>query len=124
MPSKSQYQYLLVRADLPPGLQMAQVAHAAFDFAVENPKIAHKWRKESNYICVLQVPDEDTLMDYADLAQRRGHKFVLFYDEHVPLEGDESLRTGSHTALAVEPGEFHLLLAQLPLALRDEEAIV
>lgn len=120
MPSKSQYQYIVVRNDLSPGLQVAQVAHAAFDFAVENPAIARKWRRESNYICILQVPDEDALMDLADLAQRRGHKFVLFYDPDVPLEGDESLRTGSHTALAIEPGEFHLELARLPLALKQE----
>ena len=36
------------------------------------------------------------------------------------LEGDDSLRTGSHTAFAVEPGEFHLELVRLPLALRQE----
>lgn len=120
MPSKAQYQYIVVRNDLPPGLQAAQVAHAAFDFALKHPEIARKWRRESNYICILQVPDEDALLDLADLAQRRGHEFELFYDPDVPLEGDESLRTGSHTALAVEPGEFHLQLAQLPLALREE----
>lgn len=119
MPSKAQYQYIVVRGDLPPGLQCAQVAHAALDFAIQFPSIAKKWRRESNYICILQVPDEDALMDLADLAQRRGHEFVLFYDPDVPLEGDESLRTGSHTALAVEPGEFYLELAQLPLALKE-----
>jgi peptidyl-tRNA hydrolase len=119
VPSKAQYQYIVVRNDLPPGLQAAQVAHAAFDFALKFPEIARKWRRESNYICILQVPDEDALMDLADLAHRRGHEYVLFYDPDVPLEGDESLRTGSHTAFAVEPGEFHLLLSSLPLALRE-----
>lgn len=112
MPTKAQYQYIIVRGDLPPGLQAAQVAHAALDFAVGFPDIAAQWKRESNYICVLQVPDEETLLDYADMAWKGGHEFVCFYDPDVS--------GGSHTALAIEPGEFHLALSSLPLALRKE----
>ncbi len=119
MPSKSRYQYLVTRADLSPGLQVAQVAHAAFDFAIRYPGIASEWSRESNYIVILQVNDEDALMDLADLAERHKQKYVLFYDPDVPVEGDESARTGSHTAFAVEPGSFHMFLTELPLALKE-----
>lgn len=111
-PPKEQYQYIIVRGDLSPGLQIAQVAHAALDFAIEFPDIAKRWKQNSNYICVLQVPNEEALLDYADLAWKDGVEFVCFYDPDVDHDG-------SHTALAVAPGEFYTRLAQLPLALRE-----
>lgn len=100
-------------------MQAAQAAHAAFDFATVYPEIVRKWRRESNYICILQVPDESTLLDYADRARQSDLRFVLFHDPDIPLVGEEHLGLGSHTALAVEPGEFYRQLSSLPLALRD-----
>jgi peptidyl-tRNA hydrolase len=119
VPSKAQYQYILVRGDLPPGLQAAQACHAAFDFATVYPEITRKWKRQSNYICILQVPDERTLLDYAALARSEDVKFVLFHDPDVPLDGDDESGVGSHTALAIEPGEFYRHLSSLPLALRE-----
>jgi peptidyl-tRNA hydrolase len=111
VPTKAQYQYIIVRGDLSPGLQVAQTAHAALDFAIEYPDIGKQWKQESGYICILQVPDEEDLLDIVDLARRRETRYSLFYDPDV--DG------GSFTALAVEPGEFHLALSSLPLALRE-----
>lgn len=119
MPTKAQYQYVIVRGDLSPGLQAAQVAHAAMDFSIEFPDIARKWKQESNYICILQVPDEASLHKLVVLAMSNGYKHSLFYDPDVPPNVPGTSRTGSHTALAVEPGEFFRHLSSLPLALRD-----
>lgn len=123
MPSKAQYQYILVRGDLPPGLQAAQACHAAFDFATVYPEITRKWKRESNYICILQVPDESTLLDYAAKALAEDVKFVLFHDPDVPssdgLDSRDDGKVGSFTAFAVEPGEFYRHLSSLPLALRE-----
>lgn len=84
---------------------------------IEHPDIAKRWKQNSNYICVLQVPDEETLLDYADLAWKDGVEFICFYDPDVLLSDGKD--RGSHTALAVAPGEFYTRLAQLPLALRE-----
>lgn len=118
MPTKAQYQYILVRGDLSPGLQIAQAAHAAFDFSLKFPEVTRKWSDQSNYICVLQVPDESTLLDYATLAHSQGVRHVIFHDPDVPGTLDQGV-FGSYTALAVEPGDFHRHLSSLPLALRD-----
>lgn len=50
--------YILVRADLPPGLQMAQAVHAAVTETLRNTVLA---RTIGNTI-VLSVPDEETLL--------------------------------------------------------------
>lgn len=117
MPAKAQYQYILVRGDLSPGLQIAQAAHAAFDFSLKFPDTARKWSQTSNYICILNVPDETALLDYATKAYGGGHRHVIFHDPDVP--GDSPDRVGSYTALAIEPGDFYRHLSSLPLALRD-----
>lgn len=123
MPPKAQYQYILVRGDLSPGLQIAQACHASLDFAITHPDKARKWRDTSNYLCILNVKDETELLDYATLAHTKGAKHVLFHDPDVPLEREEHLMVGSYTALAVEPGDFHRHLSSLPLALRQEVAV-
>lgn len=59
--------YILVRADLPPGLQIAQVAHAAFNLAYHHPLNLHAWKLDgSESLVVLQVPDERTLRIFYD----------------------------------------------------------
>lgn len=120
MPTKAQYQYIIVRGDLSPGLQAAQVAHAALEFSIEFPDISRHWKQTSNYVCILQVPDEKTLLDLADLAWKDGVEHVVFHDPDVPPTSESIAYAGSHTALAVAPGEFYSRLSQLPLALRKE----
>ena len=90
--------YVLVRADLRPGLQMAQAIHAAVDLALSHPEQA---AVTPNTI-VLAVPDEGALLDWAD---RLDVPFVLFAEPDLG---------GEHTALAC----FHTgePFAALPLA--------
>lgn len=49
--------YILVDEKLPPGLQMAQVAHAAFDLSLTHRALLQGWHRESNYVVVLASSD-------------------------------------------------------------------
>lgn len=49
--------YILVDGSLPPGLQMAQVAHAVIDLALHSPGELHDWHRDSNYVVVLASQD-------------------------------------------------------------------
>lgn len=72
---------MLIREDLPPGLQLAQAVHAAIELErkVETPPT----------VVVLGVEDEDALLDWADSC-------VYKYPVAVFFEPDIS----EHTALA------------------------
>lgn len=112
--------YIVVRGDLPPGLQAAQAVHAAFQFYQAHPEITEKWLVDSNYLVILAVPDEDTLIRlYTEANMGRDLRALMVRE---PDLGDEA------TAVALEPGEgSQALCAQLPLALRytvDMEAQV
>lgn len=50
--------YVIVRADLSPGLQIAQAAHAARAFHAEHPALEAAWYAASNTLAVLSVQDE------------------------------------------------------------------
>lgn len=89
-----------------PGLQAAQTAHAAFQFAIEHPDVTAKWHDESSYLIVLGVPDEDTLLDYADLAHFEGVPYTMMVE---PDLGNQ------HTSLAVAPSHLWQKFSALPL---------
>lgn len=101
-----------MRGDLPPGLQAAQAVHAMAQFAVEHPCITRKWVKDSNYLVIVSVPDEDTLFTLAAESNfGRRVKTVMVYEPDI---GDEA------TAVAFAPDpEVRRLLANYPLALRE-----
>lgn len=103
--------YIAVRADLPPGLQAAQAAHAAFQFFHEHPATTGRWFVTSNYLIIVAVPDVDALVDLARQAGR------LDVDHVVVEEPDLESR---YTALALGPvPAARRLCASLPLALRE-----
>src|SRR6478752_2617779 len=104
--------YIVVRADLPPGLQLAQAVHAAFQFQGDRRRLVRKWLEESNYLVCLSVPDEESLLELAaEACLGRGIPLTLVRE---PDLGDEA------TALALAPGErAQVLCASLPLALRE-----
>lgn len=85
----------------------AQATHAAFHFAVENPDLTREWFEQSNYLVVLAVPDESSLIDLADRAIGRGVNVTLTREPDI---GNQC------TAFACLPGEHHSLFACLPLA--------
>lgn len=104
--------YIAVRADLPPGLQAAQAVHAAFQFYDEWPCRARTWLRKSNYLVVVNVPDEDALLALsAEATLGEDLEVTKVYE---PDLGDE------FTAIAIQPGEVaQRLCARFPLALKD-----
>jgi len=103
--------YIAVRADIPPGLQAAQVVHAAFAFQHDHPDETRKWLVESNFLVIVAVPDENSLLDLISEASRRGIPRTAVREPDI---GD------TVTAVALGPGvKAQKLCASLPLALRE-----
>ena len=106
--------YLAVRADLTPGLQIAQSVHAAFHFFRDWPALAGRWLTESEFLVVVAVPDELALAELAARAVEEGIARTIWREPDL----DNAI-----TAVALEPGEVAArLCAQMPLALRDARA--
>lgn len=105
--------YLVTRADLPPGAQAVQSAHAALDFAAAHPAVFTGWHTTSNTLVLLAAPDEFTLSgvvtDAAEYAAEYGCVFVEFREPDL---------AGQLTAVALGPG-FGRLVRHLPLTLRE-----
>jgi hypothetical protein len=99
----------VTRADLPPGTQAAQAAHAALDFAIRHPDLVGDWHRISNTLVVLAAPDELSLGWLCTDAGTAGLRVVRF---HEPDLGH------ALTAAAFEPAARRLV-AHLPLLLRD-----
>lgn len=104
--------YIAVRADLTPGLQVAQSVHAMAQFWDEHPSFARSWLHRSNFLVVVSVPDEEALLELA--AQASWGKGLCITKVNEPDLGDE------FTAIAIQPGEeAAVLCAEFPLALRN-----
>lgn len=107
--------YIAVRADLPPGLQAAQAAHAAFQFFHEHPVLVGRWFVLSNYLIIVQVPDETALLDLGLAAERLDIVFAAISEPDLD---------GEMTALALAPTDAtRKLCASLPLALRERAVV-
>jgi peptidyl-tRNA hydrolase len=99
--------YLVTRADLAPGTQACQAAHAALDFAVTYPDLVDDWHASSNTLVILAAHDELELAWLCQDAETAGLRTVRF---HEPDLG------GALTAAAFEPAAARLLRT-LPLVL-------
>lgn len=103
--------YIAIRNDLPPGLQAAQAAHSAFEFAQANPGTTREWASDSNYLILVAVPDEPALKQLLDRAVLAGITHVAVREPDI---GDQV------TCVCLAPGEAtRRLCASLPLALRE-----
>lgn len=101
--------YVVTRADLAPGAQLAQSCHAVSAFAVANPEQHREWHKTGQNLVVLAVANETTLCALlASLEDQHGFSCAAFFE---PDFSDEL------TAFAVS-GDAGKLLSSLPLALR------
>jgi len=98
--------YLVTRADLPPGQQAVQAAHALRQFTADHPDVDRRWFETSNTLALLVVPDESSLDQLLHKARRRGP--VSEFRE--PNRGNEL------TAVAIGPWGKSVV-ARLPLAL-------
>lgn len=94
--------YVVVRSDLPAGLQMAQACHATREFG-----LLHPGEDVGDNLVVLHVPDEGALRGLVDAA--KGACPVVAFSEP-DLNGEM-------TAAAFS-GEARRFLSSLPLALR------
>lgn len=100
--------YIIIRADLRPGQQAVQAAHAMRQFVADHPDIDRKWFEQSNTLAFLSVPDEWTLRKLADKADDQDLRLSSFREPDL----DNAM-----TALALEPGLVSRRLCRnLPLA--------
>lgn len=101
--------FLVTRADLPPGQQAVQPAHALSEFMEDHPETYRSWFKVSNYLAILATESEVELRGLLADARQRGLSCSAFYE---PDRADEL------TAIALGPGSSaKRLVRRLPLAL-------
>jgi len=94
---------VVIRADLPAGLQAVQSVHAALDYAAACPEYRHE------SVIVLAAPDEFALAWLLEHARREGLAAVPFHEADLD---------GALTAVALEPAAGRLC-SSLPLALKE-----
>lgn len=103
--------YIITRQDLRPGLQAAQVAHAAFLFGYEHRPLAQAWIQESNFLIILSVKNEEELAALGKEADQLGLPVTWFTEPDI----EDQL-----TAIAIAPSPQTVeLTAKLPLALSE-----
>lgn len=105
--------YAVGRADLPPGLRVAQMFHALRQFASDYPFVESEWYRNSNTIVLLEAPDGEALQELASRARAKGATVTEFSEP-------DFLDVGI-TALALGPDAWRLV-SSLPLALRPTTA--
>jgi peptidyl-tRNA hydrolase len=106
--------YIVTRADLSPGQQATQSAHAAFEYAMAHTLATREWFDKSTYLVLLSVPDKESLYELS-------YEFDGMYHSvwHEPDMNDEM------TAIAIGPSDkASRILANFPLTLRREPAMV
>ena len=102
---------IITRRDLHPGYQAVQSAHAGIDFQHEYPEIAKQWNKQSNYLIILSVENEEQLLLFLEKCKWYNLKTTIFKEPDI---GNEV------TAIAVEPGSrTKKLTSRLPLAFKE-----
>jgi hypothetical protein len=104
---------VVTRADLPPGTQACQAAHAALEFTFAHPAAARDWHEASNTLVLLATADELSLGQLCADAAGAGLLVVRFHEPDLGY---------ALTAAALEPAA-HRLVTHLPLALRRREEV-
>lgn len=100
--------YIVVRADLPPGDQIAQAVHAALRFAEMQSGIHVEWSAISNTVAILSAANLDEMRAVRNRCIDHSVRCVEFYEPDLDY---------AMTALAIEPSGGRLVRG-LPLALR------
>lgn len=102
--------YVVVDAALPPGQQLAQSVHAAFQLSCMFPAAIKRWHTDSNYLVVLAAPNLDEVL-------HRCAPVLLMAGHVVTREPD--MPGNPVTALAFTPHpDITRALSSLPLALK------
>lgn len=102
--------YVIVRGDIPPGLQIAQSCHVCFEFQKNHIELTKLWNEESNYIVILSCKDEEAINKLIHKAERKNIRFSIFREPDL----DNQI-----TAIALEPTKrSKRICSSLPLAMR------
>ena len=102
--------FLITRADLPPGAQAVQAAHAFREIVERHPRIEGEWYKKSNTIALLAVRNEQELLALLRMARDREIPHALFREPDL---------SSQLTAIALAPCEqARRICRSLKLALR------
>jgi peptidyl-tRNA hydrolase len=105
--------YVVVRSDLPPGLQAAQAVHSAIQFTQEWPDLLVPWYTDSNYLVIVAVPDEPSLWEMAKVAREQNIRYSITQEPDLD---------DKWTAVALQPGDMaRMICSCLPLALKEAE---
>lgn len=78
--SEPLFHYVVVRADLPRGIQAANIVHAAGESSPGN-------LAEGTHAVCLTAPDEDALKGIADRLEAAGVAFVRVFEPDAPYRG-------------------------------------
>jgi len=88
-----------------------QSSHAGIDFQHQYPEIAERWNKESNYLIILSVENEEQLLLYLQKFDFYNIKTTTFREPDI---GNKI------TAIVAAPGEkTRKITKKLPLALKE-----
>lgn len=100
--------YIVVREDLPQGLQASVALHVAQSFQAAHTETTRAWMQSSNRVVIVGVPDADALDRLLAEAKEKGLCAEGFFDEDLHP---------SLSAVAIEPGNKSRTLCRgLPLA--------
>jgi peptidyl-tRNA hydrolase len=93
------------------GYQAVQSLHAGIQFVFEHPEYAEHWYKQSNYLGLLSVADEQELTKLIEQAAANDIHFSIFREPDI----EDQI-----TAIALSPGpKSKKLCSKLQLALRN-----
>ncbi len=102
--------YVIVRSDLPYGDQASQISHSVIEFCFKYPEVTKDWFINSNYICLLQVKNEEELIKLINKAEEKEIKYSIFRESDL----DNSI-----TSICLEPGiKTKKLVSSLKLAFK------
>jgi peptidyl-tRNA hydrolase len=100
--------YVLVRADLPLGAQLAQAVHGMRQFTADHPEVDAHWFTTSNTVAVLHVRDEAHLLERVAAARHRDVPVAVFREPDL---------ADAATVAVLGPGtQARRVTARLPLA--------
>jgi len=86
--------------------------HAFREFIKDFPEIDDEWYRNSNYLCLLCVRNENELLSLMNYLTKENIKFSVFREPDI---GDQV------TSIAVEPGKHSKrICCRLPLALSEK----
>lgn len=102
---------VITRSDLTPGQQAVQSAHAAINFNYEHPDRAGPWFKDSNYLVLLSLENENELIKFIEKCENKNIKYTTFNEPDLNNE---------ITAIALEPSiTTQKMVSNIPLLFKN-----